>query len=99
MPASALGSAARACAGRSRRVVAASARCPKAREKDALLEAERRKARLRAKVEHPFRVIKRPVRADEGALPGLGEEHRHLTTLFALSNLWMARRRLLAMGG
>ena len=39
------------------------------------------------------------VRLDEGALPRAGEEHGALITLFALSNLWMARRQLMAMTG
>jgi len=38
-----------------------------------------------------------PVRAGEGSLPRVGEEHCARDQLFALSNLWIARRRLMAM--
>ena len=40
-----------------------------------------------------------PVRIDEGAVPRFGEKHGAHHPLFALSNLWMARRKLLAMTG
>jgi IS5 family transposase len=30
---------------------------------------------------------------------GLAKNTEHVVTLFALSNLWMARRQLMAMGG
>ena len=36
---------------------------------------ERAKSSLRAKVEHPFRVIKCQVRVSQGALPWAGQEH------------------------
>ena len=36
-------------------------------------KVEQLKASVRAKVEHPFRVIKVPVRLCQGALPGLGQ--------------------------
>ena len=39
-------------------------------------ERETLKARIRAHVKHPFRVIKRRVRIHEGALQRVGEEHR-----------------------
>ncbi len=46
------------------------------RELHKLLEkAERLKASVRAKVEHPFRVNQAAVRVRQGALPGAGEEH------------------------
>jgi IS5 family transposase len=35
----------------------------------------------------------------EEALYGLAKNTSHLLTLFALSNLWMARKRLLAAAG
>jgi transposase, IS5 family len=66
------------------------------REKRALEKSETRKASIRARVEHPFRVIKRQF----GLLfRGLAKNTAHVITLFALSNLWMARRRLLARTG
>src|SRR5690606_32707173 len=60
---------------------------------------ERYKASLRAKVEHPFRVIKRQCGYTKVRYRGLGKNAAEVLTLFAVSNLWMARRRLLpAMG-
>ncbi len=58
-------------------------------------ELERRKASIRAKVEHPFRVIKRQFGHQKVRYKGLAKNTAQLDTLFALSNLWMARRRLL----
>ncbi len=52
---------------------------------------------MRAKVEHPFRVIKRQFGLMKVRFRGLAKNTAHVITLFALSNLWMARRRLLAM--
>jgi IS5 family transposase len=56
---------------------------------------EQAKARIRAKVEHPFRVIKRQFGFVKVKYRGLAKNTANLMTLFALSNLWMARRRLL----
>ena len=56
---------------------------------------EQTKARIRAKVEHPFRVIKRQFGYVKVKYRGLAKNTANLLTLFALSNLWMARRRLL----
>jgi len=39
------------------------------------------------------------VRLHQGALPRAGEEHAQIVTLFALSNLWKARRRLIGIEG
>lgn len=52
-------------------------------------------ARIRAKVEHPFRVIKRQFGYAKVKYRGLAKNTANLMTLFALSNLWMARHRLL----
>jgi transposase, IS5 family len=60
---------------------------------------ERHKASVRAKVEHPFRVIKRQFGYLKVRYRGLAKNAAQVLTLFALSNLWMARRRLLAMTG
>lgn len=63
---------------------------------DAVLdEIEYLKASIRAKVEHPFRVIKRQFGFVKVRYRGLKKNTAQLTTLFALSNLWMARRKLL----
>lgn len=60
---------------------------------------ERAKAQVRAKVEHPFRVIKRQSGYVEARFRGLAKNTAQLVTLFALSNLWMARLHLLANAG
>jgi IS5 family transposase len=69
------------------------------REKRRLEKIEKAKASVRAKVEHPFRVIKRQFGLMKVRFRGLAKNTAHVITLFALSNLWMARRRLLAMMG
>jgi IS5 family transposase len=62
-------------------------------------EIERIKASIRAKVEHPFRVIKRQFGFVKVRYRGLAKNTAQLTTLFALSNLWMARHRLMPLVG
>ena len=57
-------------------------------------EIERTKASIRAKVEHPFRVIKQQFGFAKVRYRGLAKNTAQLTTLFALSNLWMVRHRL-----
>ncbi len=69
------------------------------RAKRALERIEKAKASVRAKVEHPFRVIKRQFGLMKVRFRGLAKNTAHVITLFALSNLWMARRRLLTMTG
>jgi hypothetical protein len=71
----------------------------KASGEKALVKREKSKARIRAKVEHPFRVIKCQFGWAKVRFKGLAKHTAHLFTLFALSNLWMARKRLLAMTG
>ena len=58
-------------------------------------QLERAKARIRAKVEHPFRVIKRQFGHVKVRYRGLAKNTAQLHTLFALSNIWMVRRTLL----
>ncbi|HHT9769635.1 TPA: IS5 family transposase [Legionella pneumophila] len=62
-------------------------------------EIERLKASVRAKVEHPFRVIKRQFGHVKVRYRGLKKNTAQLSTLFALSNLWMARAKLLVLDG
>ena len=57
-------------------------------------KAEQLKASVRAKVEHPFRVIKCQFGFTKVRYKGLAKNTAQLMTLFALSNLWMARRQL-----
>ena len=65
----------------------------------AIRKIEKAKAQIRAKVEHPFRVIKRQFGYTKVRFRGLMKNTAQLVTLFALSNLWMARRPVLATTG
>ena len=60
---------------------------------------ERMKASIRAKVEHPFRVVKRQFGFTKVRYRGLAKNTAQIITLFALSNLWMARRPLMEAQG
>ena len=62
-------------------------------------QIERLKASIRAKVEHPFRVIKRQFGHVKVRYRGLTKNTAQLSTLFALSNLWMARKALQVLDG
>ena len=53
--------------------------------------AERVKAQVRARVEHPFRVVKRQFGYVKVRYRGLAKNTAQLEILFALSNLWMVR--------
>ena len=61
-------------------------------------QIEYAKAQVRAKVEHPFRVIKRQFGYTKVRFRGLMKNAAQQATLFALSNLWMMRKRLLVAG-
>ena len=69
------------------------------RAKRTLEKIEKAKASVRAKVEHPLRVIKRQFGLMKVRFRGLAKNTAQLITLFALSNLWMVRKRLLVMMG
>ena len=58
-------------------------------------KAEQLKASVRAKVEHPFRVIRCQFGFTKVRYKGLAKNTAQLVTLFALGNLWMARNRLM----
>ena len=60
-------------------------------------QLERIKVSIRAKVEHPFRVIKRQWGRVKVRYRGLAKNTAQLNTLFALSNLLMVRRTLLGV--
>jgi IS5 family transposase len=75
------------------------AKMPEGRAKNRIKQKEHRKASVRAKVEHPFRVIKRQFGLVKVRFKGLAKNTAHVVTLFALSNLWMARKKLMAMMG
>jgi transposase, IS5 family len=72
---------------------------PEGRKKRAIEKAEHRKASIRAKVEHPFRVVKRQFGYVKTRFKGLAKNTAQLLTLFALANLWLVRKKLLAMTG
>ena len=57
---------------------------------------EKLKASVRAKVEHPFQVIKCQWGYRKTRYVGLFKNTVQITMLFALSNLWMARRSLMS---
>ena len=62
-------------------------------------QAEKLKASVRAKVEHPFRVIKCQFGFAKVRYKGLAKNTEQLMTLFALGNLWMSRRQLMEKRG
>jgi len=71
-----------------------------ARELHRLLDkVEQLKASVRAKVEHPFRVVKQQFGHAKVRYRGLAKNTARLTMLFALSNLWMVRRQRLGARG
>jgi IS5 family transposase len=62
-------------------------------------EINHRLSQLRARVEHPFRVVKRQFGFTKVRYRGLVKNTAQLTTLFALSNLYQVRRKLLEVTG
>lgn len=50
-------------------------------------------AKVRSRVKHPFRLIKRQLCYTKVCYRGLAKNGAQLNVLFALSNLWMARKR------
>jgi len=61
-------------------------------------QLETLKAKVRAKVEHPFRVIKIQFGFIKARYKDMAKNRAQLHMLFALANLYMVRRRLMAMG-
>jgi transposase, IS5 family len=72
---------------------------PTCRSHQLIEQAERLKASVRAKVEHAFRVIKLQFGFTKVRYRGLEKNTAQLKTLFALSNLWMVRRKLMVVMG
>ena len=58
-------------------------------------QAEKLKSSVRSKVEHAFRVVKCQFGYTKVRYRGLAKNTAQLITLFALSNLWMARKALM----
>ena len=74
----------------------------RARYKQIVDEFERRKnrtkARVRSKVEHVFRVMKRQFGFDRVRYRGLAKNANRLFACFALVNLYLTRKRLAPLG-
>jgi IS5 family transposase len=64
--------------------------------KDLLIAAERTKAQIRARVEHPFHVIKNLFGHRKVRYKGLAKNTAQLFSLFGLANLVLAKKSLLA---
>ena len=62
-----------------------------------LEQAEQLKASVRAKVEHPFHVVKNLFRHKKVRYKGLAKNEAQLFSLFGLANLVIAKRQLLAL--
>ncbi|PNG48732.1 Transposase DDE domain protein (plasmid) [Variovorax sp. WDL1] len=69
---------------------------PKRKWARLLEKAEQLKASIRAKVEHPFHVIKNLFRHRKTRYKGLAKNEAQLFSLFGLANLVIAKRSLLA---
>src|ERR1700739_411216 len=66
---------------------------------DELQRAKNRvKAHVRAKVEHPFRILKRIFGFEKGRYRGVKKNHNRLCACFALVNLYLHRKRLAVAG-
>jgi IS5 family transposase len=57
-------------------------------------QLEKLKASVRAKVEHPFHVVKNIFGHKKARYRGLAKNTAQLHTLFGLANLMIAKRRL-----
>jgi IS5 family transposase len=62
-------------------------------------EAESRKASIRAKVEHPFLILKRDFAFTKTRYRGLAKNLNHLMVAFASANLLMRARAVALMTG
>jgi transposase, IS5 family len=75
--------------------------CRRIRYKHHVDQLQRRKnttkARVRAKVEHPFRILKRIFGFEKVRYRGLGKNHNRLCASFALVNLYLHRKRLVPL--
>jgi IS5 family transposase len=63
--------------------------------KELVQAVERKKAQIRARVEHPFHIVKNLFHYKKVRYKGLAKNTAQLYSLFALANLMMARNRLL----
>ena len=76
--------------------------CRRTKFKDYVDELQKKKNRskssVRAKVEHPFRIVKRIFGFDKVRYRGIAKNHNRLCANFALVNLYMHRKRLAVLG-
>jgi IS5 family transposase len=76
--------------------------CRRTKTKDGVDQEQRRKnrtkSRVRAKVEWPFRILKRVFKYTKVRYRGLKKNHEWLLTAFALVNLYQHRKRLVPLG-
>jgi IS5 family transposase len=76
--------------------------CRRTKFKDYVDQVARRKnttkSRVRAKVEHPFRILKRIFGFDKVRYRGLAKNHNRLCACFGLVNLYLHRKRLVQLG-
>src|ERR1017187_5433904 len=76
--------------------------CRRTKYKDYVDEEAKRKnttkARVRAKVEHPFRILKRVFGFTKVRYRGIWKNHQWLCAAFALVNLYQHRNRLAPQG-
>ncbi|KVN28040.1 IS5/IS1182 family transposase [Burkholderia ubonensis] len=68
-------------------------------QKDRMIALERTKAQIRARVEHPFHVVKNLFGHRKVRYKGLLKNTAQLFSLFALANLVIARNRLRSIHG
>jgi len=75
--------------------------CKRTRYKNRVDERQRAKNRskssVRAKVEHPFRILKRIFGFDKVRYRGLAKNHHRLCACFALINLYLHRKHLVGL--
>lgn len=71
----------------------------RARERAKAMREETKKAQVRARVEHPFRIVKCVFGYVKVRFKGLAKNTTQVITLFALANLYLARKHLLPQTG
>jgi IS5 family transposase len=76
--------------------------CKRTKFKDYVDELQKKKnttkSKVRAKVEHVFRILKRVFGFDKVRYRGLAKNHNRLCANFALVNLYLHRKRLAGLG-
>ena len=70
---------------------------PEGLAKNLTQHVERLKASMRAKVEHPFHVVKNIFRHRKTRYRGIAKNEHQWQVLFGLANIYMTRRKVMAM--